>query len=99
VRATTPCGAADSDEVLVVGLPQVPGAPANLTHHVSGGTVTLTWQASAGTVGGYVIEAGSQSGSANLAVVPVGNVLSFGAAGDSSGTYFVRVRAVNRRTP
>jgi predicted phage tail protein len=96
VRATSPCGAAESNEVeLAVGLPPVPGAPANLTHQVNGGIVTLTWQASAGTVGGYVIEAGSQSGSANLAVMQLANVLSFSAAGVSRGTYFVRVRAFN----
>jgi predicted phage tail protein len=46
-------------------------------------------------VGGYLIEAGSQSGSANLAAVPVGNVLSFSTAGVPPGTYFVRVRAFN----
>lgn len=97
VRAVAgPCGAAESNEVeLAVGLPQLPGAPANLTHQVNAGTVTLTWQASAGTVGGYIVEAGSQSGSANLAVIPLGNVLTLSAPGVPPGTYFVRVRGFN----
>jgi hypothetical protein len=46
-------------------------------------------------VSGYVLEAGSQSGAADLAVMPLGNVLTFSAAGVPQGTYFVRVRAFN----
>jgi hypothetical protein len=96
VRAAAPCGGAESNEVeLRVGLPPAPGAPANLTHQANGGAITFTWHASAGTVSGYVLEAGSQSGAADLAVMPLGNVLTFSAAGVPQGTYFVRVRAFN----
>ena len=96
VRAVTPCGGTDSNEVeLIVGSTQLPGAPANLTHQVTGGTVSFSWLAAAGAVDGYVLEAGSQPALSNLAVVPVGNVLSFSAAGVPPGTYYVRVRAFN----
>jgi hypothetical protein len=96
VRAVTPCGVADSNEIeLLVGLPPLPGAPGTLTHQVAAGTVGLAWQAAAGAVAGYAIEAGSQSGLSNLAAIRIGNVLTFSAAGVPSGTYFVRVRAFN----
>jgi predicted phage tail protein len=96
VRAVTPCGVADSNEIeLLVGLPPLPGAPSTLTHQVAAGTVGLAWQSAAGAVDGYAIEAGSQPGLSNLAVIRIGNVLSFSAAGVPPGTYFVRVRAFN----
>jgi hypothetical protein len=96
IRAVTPCGSADSNEIdVVVGGVGVPGAPSTLTHQVTGGTVSFSWQAATGVVGGYVLEAGSQPGASNLAVVPIGNVLSFSAPGVPSGTYYVRVRAFN----
>lgn len=96
VRAVTPCGSADSNEIdVVVGTLQVPGAPGNLTHLVTGETVSFSWQAAPGTVDGYVLEAGSQPGSSNLAVVAIGKVISFAAPGVPAGTYYVRVRAFN----
>jgi hypothetical protein len=96
VRAVAPCGGADSNEVeLLVGLPPLPGAPGTLTHQAGAGTVSLAWQAAAGAVDGYAIEAGSQSSLSNLAVLRVGNVLSFNTSGVTPGTYYVRVRAFN----
>jgi hypothetical protein len=97
VRAVSSCGgAAESTEIeLLVGLPPRPGAPQSLTHQVTGGTVSLAWQAAAGVVGGYVIEAGSQPGLSNLGLFRIGNVLAFSTAGVPSGTYHVRVRAFN----
>ena len=68
---------------------------ATLTHQVAGSTVSFFWQAASGSVGGYVLEAGSVSGSANLAAVPVGNVLALSVPGVPPGTYYVRVRAAN----
>jgi hypothetical protein len=96
VRALGPCGGSESNEIeLLVGLPPRPGAPQTLTSQVTGGTVSLAWQAAAGVVGGYVIEAGSQPGLSNLAAVTIGNVLAFSTAGVAPGTYHVRVRAFN----
>ena len=96
VRAVTPCGGADSNEIeLSVGLPQLPGAAVALTHQVAGRNVSLVWQAPGGAVDGYVIEAGSQPTLSNLAVIRPGNVLSYSAADVQPGTYYVRVRAFN----
>ena len=65
----------------------------------SGSTATLTWRASAAdsledTPTGYVLEAGTSPGLADVATVPVGNVTSFSTE-IAAGTYYVRVRAVN----
>jgi predicted phage tail protein len=75
-----------------------PNAPQNLAATVSGSTVTFTWTPPAVTgnnaATGYVIEAGSATGLANLATAPVtGTSRSF--SGVPPGTYFVRVKAVN----
>ena len=95
-RAVAPCGTADSNEVdLIVGAPQLPGAPGNLTHQVTGRTVDLSWQAAAGAVDGHLLEAGSQPALSNLALVSLGNALSFSAANVPPGRYYVRVRAFN----
>jgi predicted phage tail protein len=80
------------------GAATAPGAPGNLSTSSSGSTVTLTWTApgSGDATTGYVIEAGSAPGLANLAVVVTGSTAtSFSATGIGSGTYYVRVRAQN----
>lgn len=98
VRARNAGGvSAPSTEVMVVvgNAPAPPSAPA-LTHTVSGSTVNLTWSAPVfGPVTGYIVEAGSATGLANLAVANVGNVLAQSFGGVPPGTYYVRVRAVN----
>jgi hypothetical protein len=95
VRARNACGASppSGELTLVVGTP--PGAPPGLTYQASAGTVALSWQAPAGVVDGYVVEAGSQPGLSNLATLAVGNRTSFSAGGVAPGTYYVRVRAIN----
>lgn len=71
-------------------------APVSLSSTVAGTTVTLTWTAPAGVVSGYVIEAGSSSGSANLASLSTGDAqTTFSTSGVPAGTYFVRVRALD----
>jgi hypothetical protein len=80
-----------------------PGAPGNLAAFLNGksahgSAIQLAWTAptSGDPVVGYVIEAGSASGLADLAAVATGNTLtSFGAPDVVAGTYFVRIRAQN----
>lgn len=76
----------------------VPASPSGLTASVSGPTVTLSWHApiGGGTAGGYIIEAGSSQGAADLANFSTGSAATTFTTGDvPAGTYFVRVRAVN----
>ena len=72
------------------------GPPQSLTVATSGTTATLAWTAPAsGAATGYVIEAGSASGLANLALLPTGAATSLVVPGLSPGLYFVRVRATS----
>lgn len=66
-------------------------APANLVADVLGAAVTLSWPTVAG-VTGYVIEAGSSPGAADLARLPL--VATSLRATVPAGLYYVRVRAV-----
>src|SRR5262252_1140557 len=75
-----------------------PGVPGPLTATVSGSVVTLTWSAptSGDAPASYVIEAGSSTGSADIASFDTGsNATSLAVFNVPAGTYFVRVRAVN----
>ncbi len=104
VKATNTGGTSGpSNEVaLVVGCTAAPGAPSALhTNQNNGGTVQFGWTAPTftGTSNGpttYVLEAGTDPGLANLAVVDLGGpgtTVTFGGIG--SGTYFVRVKSRN----
>ena len=74
--------------------------PTNLTASVSGNTVTLTWVADPGDVTGYLIEAGSASGLADLVGYPTsGSTTSLTAVNVPTGTYYVRVRSFLRFAP
>lgn len=98
VRAANSLGmSAPSNEVVVQGR-GAPNAPTSLRASGTGSTVVLRWNASTGTSAptGYVIEAGSAPGLANLAVLPLGNVTTFTTTAPP-GTYYVRVRALNGR--
>ena len=87
-----------SNEVRVdVGVPgpcPPPAAPANLSRIVNGSLVSLTWGAATGATS-YLVEAGSASGLANLAVIDTGSPILGLQANAPPGTYFVRVRAKN----
>jgi hypothetical protein len=101
LRAANPSGTsiASNEAILVVGgSPGVaPDAPTGLTNTVnSGGTVSFAWNAATGSPTSYVIEAGSQSGLANLANSDLGSAATtLTATGLGAGTYYVRVRAKN----
>jgi fibronectin type III domain protein len=101
IRAANAAGtSAPSNEAILVvsGTPGVaPGAPSSLTITVNaGGTVGFSWNAASGSPTSYVIEAGSQSGLANLANSDLGSAATaMTATGVGAGTYYVRVRAKN----
>jgi hypothetical protein len=83
-----------SNELTVrVGCTNSPAAPTGLAVQVSGTTVALTWQRSSSATG-YVLEAGSAPGQANIATAPVkGTSLTTTAP---PGIYYARVRATNK---
>jgi len=73
-----------------------PSAPTGLRFTLSGSTVTLAWNASAGSATSYVIEEGSFSGSTNIVVSDTGSTRTRWTATDvGRGTYFVRLRGQN----
>jgi predicted phage tail protein len=73
-----------------------PSAPGGLVSTVAPDrTVALTWQVPTAAVTGVQIEAGSASGSANLAVLPLSGTATSYSTVAPPGKYFVRVRASN----
>jgi lysophospholipase L1-like esterase len=74
----------------------VPGPPRNLTGSADGTKLTLKWSApSTGCAPtGYLVQAGSSSGSSNIAQISLGLVTTF-VANAPSGTLYLRVRARN----
>ncbi len=71
-----------------------PAAPSNLTHGMSGRTVSLLWNGSAGATQ-YRIEVGSQSGLTNLVNFDTGSTAtSLSVANVPDGRYYVRIRAI-----
>jgi predicted phage tail protein len=98
VRAANAVGtSAPSNEVVLQGR-GAPNGPTSLRQSGSGSTVNLRWTAPSGGAAptGYVLEAGSAPGLADLAVVNLGAVTTFSTTAPP-GTYYVRVRAVNAR--
>lgn len=75
--------------------PAAPGAPVLNAPSVSGGVVSLSWSAgSGGTPTSYVLYASSTPGGAPFGSAPLtGNSVSVG--GVASGTYYLRMTAVN----
>ena len=73
-----------------------PHAPGNLTSSVSGSVVTLNWLAPDGgcAATAYVVQAGSTTGSSDIAVFNVGSASTLSTSAPP-GRYFVRVTAVN----
>ena len=97
VTASNACGTSGpSGEVFfTIGAPDaLPAAPTNLTSNVTGSILTLSWTAPAGPVTGYVLEAGTGAGLANIGAATVGAGTSFVISGVPPGTYYVRTRAI-----
>jgi hypothetical protein len=97
VDASAAAGPASNEVVVVVGGGGcvLPGPPTGVTSTNSGGTVTLSWTAAAGSPTSYILEAGSAPGLANLANADVGGGTTFTATGVAAGSYYVRVRGRN----
>lgn len=98
VRARNACGVSGSspEAIAAVGVPAPPPPPLGLTASVTGRLVRFTWTPPAGPAPtGYVIEAGSAPGLANLARLPIGASSSFDVADVPSGVYHVQLRAQN----
>jgi hypothetical protein len=98
VIAQNALGESDPSNEIEVRAPGAPQAPTSLMSVSPNGIVDLRWTASAGgyAATGYVIEAGSAPGRADLATLNVGNVTSFQTTAPP-GVYYVRVRAINAR--
>jgi peptidyl-Asp metalloendopeptidase len=99
VMAVNLAGASPPSEEaqFTVGVPCLaPSAPRHFIFGISGNHVTLAWTppASGSAPVSFIVEVGSESGSANQVVAPVGPVTSIGTAAPP-GIYFVRVRAEN----
>lgn len=72
-----------------------PTPPSNLTYNISGSTVDLFWAASLGAES-YILEAGSRSGSTDIAIQDTASTnTSFSATNVGTGLYYVRIRARN----
>ncbi|MGD9905192.1 MAG: matrixin family metalloprotease [Vicinamibacterales bacterium] len=86
-------GPATPDVRIAVGGPP-PGPPSAVSYAVAaGGVVQLSWSPPAGAVTGYVVEVGLAPGSATHRFAVAGTTLA--GAGVPSGTYYVRVVAMN----
>ena len=98
VAAVNACGVSElSNEVaVVVPMPGAPTAPTELTASASGTTVAVSWTPPAGAVTGYVLEAGTSPGLANLiSGLALGPAPGLVAQNVPPGTYYLRVRAAN----
>jgi subtilisin-like proprotein convertase family protein len=95
VRAVVDSGLSpESNEVSFV-LTGAPSTPRDFAATLSGHWVVFSWEPPvAGTVIGYVIEAGTAQGLTNLALISIGPLTSFSAE-VPEGTYFARLRATN----
>jgi hypothetical protein len=92
-RGRNACGTgpASADTMVQVGC-SAPGAASPLSASVAGNQVTLQWNAASGATD-YVIEAGTSSGSGNVASIPRAGTSLVAQA--PPGRYYVRVRPRN----
>ena len=103
VRALNSDGASTPSNEVVVSVPSgsascttPPNAPLNVTAAALGSLVSIAWVPSPSgcAATGYVVQAGSSLNQSNIAVVNVGAATSLSASAPS-GTYYIRVVAVN----
>ena len=100
VQASNGSGSAESSAVGIT-VPQAvaaPGAPSNLAAFVAGDSVTFTWTApsTGGPVASYLLVAGTTAGFAvPIATASLPGTPGAAIAGVPSGTYFVRILALN----
>ncbi|MEZ5291337.1 MAG: carboxypeptidase regulatory-like domain-containing protein [Vicinamibacterales bacterium] len=97
-RVGSVAGPPTDDVLMVVGnVPAPPSSPQEFTSQVSGNVVTLTWNAPFfGPVTSYVLEAGTHTGAADIAVFNTGSTAtSLVIPGVPPGRYFLRLRALN----
>lgn len=97
VRASNAAGESEpTPEVrLDPGCTAPPGAPLAFNVTESGGIVSFNWLKGSGNVGRYILEAGSASGSSNLAMLTVPAPTTTFSTPAPPGTYYLRVRAAN----
>ena len=93
-RGRNACGTSSPspEAVVAVGGCSAPSSASPLGYSLNGRQVTLTWTAASGATD-YVVEAGTSSGAANVASIPVGGTTLTATA--PPATYFVRVRPRN----
>lgn len=98
LRGVSDLGESPATADLFLSPPQIdlPGAPLNLRSTNNAGALTLQWSAPAagGPVSGYVVEAGTSPGAADIGAIQVGAVESVSLP-LATGTFYVRVRAMN----
>ena len=89
---------APDEQMVVVGdTPAPPRRPGILFPSLQGSTLALSWQVPPGGASGYVLEAGTSAGRADIGSFNVGAGTTFTATNVPPGTYFLRVRARNVR--
>jgi len=99
VRATTTAGLSASSNEVRFSVGKRLRTPGSLAVNWTGTTATLSWTAPAAdgvdeVATSYVVEAGTSPGASNVGSLNVGNTTTF-QADVPSGTYYVRVRALN----
>ena len=102
MRAVNRCGVSPaSNEVAIAldGTTTLPVTPTGLVGGVNGRTVTFQWvpATTGGLAAGYQVEAGSTPGGV-IAVLPT-TATQLVVPSAPSGTFYVRVRAVNAAGP
>lgn len=96
LRAENAYGDSDPTADIALAAPGAPAAPTTLVATRSATVVAMRWNAPSGPAPtGYILEAGSAPGLADLAVVQLGAATTFSTAAPPAGTYYLRVRAIN----